>query len=161
MRSGAPIDAINTVRKRLSRIKGGRLAVAAWPAPVVTLAVSDVPGDDPAVIASGPTVPAGGSRADALAVIERHGVELPPAARAVLADPSCETPDAEHPAFAAGSFRIVAKPADAILAACEAARALGYEPVSLGADVEGEAREVAAAQAAQALALKRAAVERR
>ncbi len=154
LRSGAPIDEMNTVRKRLSRIKGGRLARAAWPAPVVTLAVSDVPGDDPAIIASGPTLPDAATNADARAVVERHGIDLPPAARALLDDPASETPKPGDPAFAHARFEIVARPADAIAAAAAAARALGYEPISLGADVEGEAREVAGAQAARALALK-------
>ena len=156
LRSGAAIDEINTVRKRLSRIKGGRLAAAAWPAPTVTLAVSDVPGDDPSVIASGPTVADRTTNAEARAVVARHGVVLPPAAMALLDDPASEPPKADHPAFQRASFHIVAKPAAAIAAACEAARALGYEPVTLGADVEGEAREVARAQAVMARELKAA-----
>jgi hydroxypyruvate reductase len=156
LRSGAPIDAMNTVRKRLSRIKGGRLAKAAWPAPVVTLAVSDVPGDDPAIIASGPTVPDPATNADALAVIARHGIVLPEAATALLSDPRSETPKPDDPAFANASFRIISEPRMAIEAAGRAARAAGYEPHILGADLEGEAREVAAAQARQALSLKAA-----
>jgi hydroxypyruvate reductase len=156
LRSGAAIDEMNTVRKRLSLIKGGRLARAAFPAPVVTLAVSDVPGDDPGIIASGPTVPDAATNADARAIVARHGIALPPLAMALLDDPAMETPKPGDPAFAASRFSIIAKPAFAIDAACDAARALGYEPVSLGADLQGEARDVAAAQAAQALALKAA-----
>lgn len=156
LRSGAAIDEINTVRKRLSRIKGGRLTAAAWPAPVVTLAVSDVPGDDPGVIASGPTVADATDNEQARAIVRRYGLDLPEAARALLDDPASEPPKNSHPAFARAEFRIVARPADAIEAACAAARALGYEPVSLGADVEGEARQVADAQARMAIDLKRA-----
>lgn len=156
LRSGAAIDEINTVRKRLSRIKGGRLAAAAYPAAMVTLAVSDVPGDDPSIIASGPTVPDHSTNAQARAIVDRYRLDLPAEARRLLADPASEPPKAGHPAFANTSFRIVAKPADAIDAACHAAEASGYEPISLGADVEGEARDVAAAHAAMALDLKAA-----
>ncbi|HVL73803.1 MAG TPA: glycerate kinase [Beijerinckiaceae bacterium] len=156
LRSGAAIGEINTLRKHLSRIKGGRLAKVAAPARVLTLAISDVPGDDPAVIASGPTVPDPSTLADALAVVARRGIDLPPSARALLADPNSESPKPGDPAFANTDFRIVARPADAVAAAAARLAAAGYEPVLLGADLEGEAREVAAAQAREALALQAA-----
>lgn len=154
LRSGAPIGEMNIVRKRLSRIKGGRLALAAAPARLLTIAVSDVPHDDPAAIASGPTVPDPSTMADARAIVARYGLKLPPAAEALLADDTNETPKPGHPAFAGSDYRIVARPADAIAAAVAAARAAGYEPIDLGPDLEGEAREVAQGQARQALALK-------
>ncbi|MBN9468396.1 MAG: DUF4147 domain-containing protein [Bosea sp.] len=154
LRSGAPIGEMNIVRKRLSRIKGGRLALAAAPARLLTIAVSDVPHDDPAAIASGPTVPDPSTMADARAIVARYGLKLPPAAEALLADEANETPKPGHPAFAGSDYRIVARPADAIAAAVAAARAAGYEPIDLGPDLEGEAREVAQRQARQALALK-------
>lgn len=154
LRSGAPIGEMNIVRKRLSRIKGGRLAVAAAPAPLLTLAISDVPGDEPTAIASGPTVPDPSTMADARAIVARYGLALPPAARALIDDDASETPKPGHPAFANSEFRIIARPLDAIAAAVAAARAAGYEPVDLGPDVEGEAREVAAAHAAMAQKLK-------
>ena len=147
LRSGANIGEINTVRKHLSRIKGGRLAEVAAPARVVTLAISDVPFDDPAVIASGPTVPDPSTLADARAIVARRGVALPPSAAALLESGLSESPKPGNPVFDCTEFRIVARPADAIAAAAAGARAAGYEPVVLGADVEGEAREVAAAHA--------------
>ncbi len=155
LRSGASIDEINTVRKRLSRIKGGRLALAAWPAPVLTLAVSDVPGDEPSIIASGPTVADASTNADARTVIARHGITLPASATSLLADPAMETPKPGDSRLSRASFRIIAKPAAAIEAAAEACVAAGYEPISLGADLEGEARTVAGAHAVQALDLQR------
>jgi glycerate 2-kinase len=147
LRSGANIGEINTLRKHLSRIKGGRLARVAAPARVLTLAISDVPHDDPAVIASGPTVPDPSTLADAWAIVRRRGVPLPASAEALLNDPASESPKPGDPAFANTEFRIVARPADAIAAPAEVARRAGYEPVALGADLEGEAREVAAAHA--------------
>lgn len=156
LRSGADIGEINTVRKRLSRIKGGRLARALSPARILTIAISDVPGDAPDVIASGPTVPDLSTSQDALAIVERRGIALSPAARALFTDPANETPKPGDPAFARAEFRLIARPADAIAAAAEAARREGYEPVSLGADVEGEAREVAEAHAELARGLRAA-----
>ncbi|GEP05914.1 glycerate kinase type-2 family protein [Methylobacterium oxalidis] len=148
LRSGAPINEINTVRKHISRIKGGRLALAARNAArILTLAISDVPFDDPAVIASGPTVPDPSTLAEARAICERRGIPLPEAARTLLNDPNNETPKAGDPAFARAEYRIIARPVDALEAAAEAARRAGYEPVMLGSDVEGEAREVAAEHA--------------
>jgi hydroxypyruvate reductase len=155
LRSGAPIGEMNIVRKRLSRIKGGRLALAAAPARLLTLAISDVPGDDPAAIASGPTVPDPSGMADARAIVARYGLALPPAAEALLADEDNETPKPGHPAFARSEYRIVARPADALAAARAALEAEGYAVIDLGPDLEGEAREVAAAHAERAKALKR------
>lgn len=156
LRCGATIGEINCVRKRLSLIKGGRLAARAAPARIAALAISDVPGDDPAVIASGPTVPDPTTTADARAIVGKYGLDLPPAARRLLDDPANETPKPGDPCFAGSSFTIVARPADALAAAAEAAAAAGYEPVLLGADLEGEARDVARAHAALALEAKSA-----
>ncbi len=147
LRSGAHIGEMNAVRKHLSRIKGGRLALLAAPARVLTLAISDVPGDDPAVIGSGPTVPDPTTLAEARAVVTRYRLELPPAVAQALADPVNETPKPGDDAFAGTEFRLIARPADSFRAAEEAVRAAGYECVALGDRVEGEAREVAAAHA--------------
>lgn len=156
LRSGAPIGDINAVRKHLSRIKGGRLArAAARSGRLLTLAVSDVPGDDPSTIASGPTVPDPTSLGDARAALARWRVEPPTGVGAALLDPANESPKPGDPAFARAELRIAVRPRDALEAAAVAARAAGYEPVLLGADVEGEARDVARDHAAQALALKR------
>lgn len=153
LRSGAAIGEINALRKRLSRIKGGRLAQAAYPARLLTLAVSDVPGDDPAVIGSGPTVPDPVSNAEALAIADRYHTPLA-AARALFEDPGNETPKPGDAIFARSDYRIVVTPAEMIAAAADIARRHGYEPVVLGANLEGEARSVAAAHARQARDLK-------
>jgi hydroxypyruvate reductase len=147
LRSGAGIGEINTVRKHLSRIKGGRLARAAYPARVVTLAISDVPGDDPAVIGSGPTVPDPSTLADARAIVARFHLDIPQAVTHALNDPANESPKPGDPAFANTDYALIARPADAFRAAQSAVRAAGYECVFLGARLEGEAREVAAAHA--------------
>ncbi|HMK81510.1 MAG TPA: glycerate kinase [Xanthobacteraceae bacterium] len=144
LRSGANIGEINTVRKHLSRIKGGRLARAAFPARVVTLAISDVPGDDPAVIGSGPTVPDPSTLADARAIVARFRLDVPEAVTRALNDPANESPKPGDPAFARTEFRLVARPADSFAAAEKAVLAAGYEVVFLGDRLEGEAREVAA-----------------
>jgi glycerate 2-kinase len=156
LRSGANIGEINTVRKHLSRIKGGRLARAAHPARVVTLAISDVPGDDPAVIGSGPTVPDPTTLADARAVVARFKLDLPEAVTRALNDPANESPKPGDPAFAQGEYHLIAKPADAFRTAEAAVRAAGYEIVFLGERLEGEAREVAAAHARMARDLQAA-----
>jgi hydroxypyruvate reductase len=156
LRSGAGIGEINTVRKHLSHIKGGRLARAAYPARIVTLAISDVPGDDPAVIGSGPTVPDPSTLADARAIVARHKLELPEAVARALNDPANESPKPGDPAFANGAFHLIARPADAFRAAEATVRAAGYECVFLGERVEGEARDVAAAHAAKARELQSA-----
>jgi hydroxypyruvate reductase len=143
LRSGATIGEINTVRKHLSRIKGGRLAARARPARVVTLAISDVPHDDPDVIGSGPTVPDPSTLAAARGIVERYGLDVPPGIRRALSDPANETPKPQDPIFRNTDFSLVARPADAFRAAREAARIAGYDCVFLGDQVEGEAREVA------------------
>ncbi len=152
--SGATITEINTVRKHLSRIKGGRLAAAAAPAAVVTLAISDVPGDDPAAIASGPTVPDPTRFADARAVLAKYRIEAPPAVEAYLEKAEEETPKPGDPVFARARFELVASPRQALAAAAEAALALKITPIVLSDRIEGEAREAARVLAAIALSLK-------
>jgi glycerate 2-kinase len=156
LKSGASIGEINTVRKHLSHLKGGRLAARAAPARVVTLAISDVPGDDPAVIGSGPTVPDPSTLADARAIVARYRLDLPPAVERALADPKNESPKPGNAAFARSEFRLVARPADAFRAAAAAVEAAGYECVLLGDRLEGEAREVAVAHASEARKLAEA-----
>lgn len=143
LKSGASIHEMNCVRKHLSAIKGGRLAAAAWPASILTLAISDVAGDDPEVIASGPTVGDPSSCADALAVLDRYAIELPPALRQRLENGELETPKPGAERLSRAAFRIVASPSLALHAAAEAARAAGVTPLILGDEIEGEAREVA------------------
>jgi glycerate 2-kinase len=147
LRSGANIGEINTVRKHLSRIKGGRLARHAHPAKLVTLAISDVPRDDPSAIGSGPTVPDPTTLADARAIVAKFKLALPDAINAALNDPKNESPKPGDPVFAGSTFALAARPADSLRAAQAAVTAAGYECISLGADVEGEAREVALAHA--------------
>lgn len=156
LRCGAPIDEINTVRKHLSRIKGGRLAALCAPAQLATLAISDVPHDDLSAIASGPTVPDTGTLADAREICARYGVALAPAIEAALSDPANETLKPEDPVFARATYQLVARPQASLEAAAELARAAGYEPLLLGDSLEGEARDVAQAQAAQAVAQQEA-----
>jgi glycerate 2-kinase len=155
LRSGANIGEINAVRKHLSRIKGGRLARRAQHARVVTLAISDVPGDDPAVIGSGPTVPDPTTLADARAIVARYRLDLPDVVTRALADPNNESPKPNDPIFARTEFKLIARPADAFRAAEREAQRLGYEPVMLGDRIEGEARDVAAEHAARARALQK------
>ena len=143
LRSGATIGEINCVRKHLSAIKGGRLGAACHPARVVSLLISDVPGDDPAVIGSGPTVPDPTTFADALAVLQTYGVAEPAAVIQHLESGAEETPKQGDPRLADAETRIVATPAMALAAAAEAARKAGYEPVVLGDALEGEARALA------------------
>jgi hydroxypyruvate reductase len=153
---GATIGEINTVRKHLSRIKGGRLAARAYPARVVTLAISDVPGDDAAVIGSGPSVPDPTTLAQARAIIARHGLALPEAVARALDDPANETPKPGDAVFARTAFHLVARPADAFRAAEARVLAAGYECIALGDRVEGEARAVAAEHAKLARDLRSA-----
>jgi hydroxypyruvate reductase len=154
LRSGATIDETNTVRKHLSRIKGGRLALRARPARVVTLAISDVPRDAPDVIGSGPTVPDPSTLSAARSVIARYRLQVPAAIAAALLDPANETPKPQDAIFSDTEFTIVARPADAFRAAREAARAADYDCVFLGDQIEGEAREVAQEHARIALDLR-------
>ena len=147
LRSGAPIGEINTVRKHLSRIKGGRLARAGQRAEIVTLAISDVPHDDASAIASGPTVPDPTTLADARGIVAKYNLAVDDAVRRALEDPrneSCKEGDA---AFARARCELIAKPADSLHAAVRIAKDAGYEIVNLGADLEGEARDVAAEHA--------------
>lgn len=156
LRSGANITEINTVRKHLSRIKGGRLAALSQPARVVTLAISDVPGDDPAVIGSGPTVPDPSTLADARAVLARYNIEPPASIAAALQDAANESPKPGDAAFANAAYHLIARPVDSFIATERLVREAGLEPILLGDNLEGEAREVAAAQAAKARELKAA-----
>jgi glycerate-2-kinase len=139
LRSGASIGEINCVRKHLSAIKGGRLAAAAYPASVLTLAISDVPGDDPAVIASGPTVGDPSSCADALRVLDAYAIEVPPAVRQRLVSGELETPKPGDPRLARSEFRLIASPRQMLEAAAAEARRLGIAPLILGDALEGEA----------------------
>ncbi|MCX7381656.1 MAG: glycerate kinase [Alphaproteobacteria bacterium] len=138
--SGATISEMNCLRKHLSAIKGGRLAAAAAPARVVTLAISDVPGDDPAVIASGPTVPDPTSFADARALLARYDIAPSPAVAARLARDADETPKPGE--LPNAEFRMIATPAMALAACADRARALGITPLILGDALEGESREM-------------------
>ena len=142
LRSGAGIAEMNCVRKHLSAIKGGRLALAAAPARVVGLIVSDVPGDDPATIASGPTTPDPTTSADALAILTRYAIDAPACVLAHLESAVAETPKSGDPRFANVSNVIVAAPRLSLAAAAAAARSAGVTPLDLGDAIEGEAREV-------------------
>ncbi len=158
LRSGASINEMNCVRRHLSAIKGGRLAAACHPARVLTLALSDVPGDDPVNIASGPTAPDPTTCADALAIVRRYGdpttcadalaivrrygIELPPAVRAVLESGRGESVKPGDPRLARAEVRLIATPQIALEAAAEVARAAGIAPLLLGDSIEGESRDV-------------------
>lgn len=154
LRSGATIGEINTVRKHLSRIKGGRLARHASPAKLVTIAISDVPRDDPSAIGSGPTVPDPTTLNDARAIVAKYRLDLPTSVTAALADAKNESPKPGDPAFAGSQFVLAARPDDSLRAAEAAVRAAGYDCISLGDQVEGEARAVAAAHAKLARELR-------
>jgi hydroxypyruvate reductase len=151
LRSGAPIGEINTVRKHLSRIKGGRLARAGQRAEIVTLAISDVPHDDPSAIASGPTVPDPTTLSDARAIVAKYGLDVGDAVRRALDDPANESCKPGDPAFARAQFELIARPQASLDAAIKVAADAGYATIDLGADLEGEAREVAADHARLAL----------
>jgi glycerate 2-kinase len=153
LRSGANIGEMNAVRKHLSRIKGGRLALRAKPARVVTLAISDVPGDEPAVIGSGPTVPDPSTLTDARAVLARYRLDVPAAVLRALDNPANESPK-PGPIFDATEYKLIARPADAFRAVEQIVRDAGYECVMLGDRVEGEARTVAAEHTRRARALQ-------
>src|SRR5262245_17065316 len=160
LKSGADIHEMNTVRRHISRIKGGRLRKAT-PAPMLTLAISDVPGDDPATIGSGPTVADPSTLADARCVLLRRqptmaalGLSIPASVEAALAARGNETPKPDDPAFKSAEYRVIATPAVALQQAARAARQAGYEVLSLGDAVTGEAREVAQQHAELARAAK-------
>jgi glycerate 2-kinase len=151
LRSGAPIGEMNVVRKHLSRIKGGRLARAGQRAEIVTLAISDVPHDDPSAIASGPTVPDPTTLADARALVARYNLTIDDAVRRALDDPNNESCKPGDAAFARAQFELIARPKASLDAAVRIAKDAGYDIIELGADLEGEAREVAADHAQLAL----------
>ncbi|PBB91920.1 glycerate kinase [Mesorhizobium sp. WSM3864] len=148
--SGAPIAAMNTIRKHVSTIKGGRLAGAAHPARVVSLVVSDIPGDNPALVASGPTVPDTGSRADALASIAAYGMSLPDAVMAHIQSAAADAPRSDDPRFAGNEVHLIASAGVSLEAAAAAAKRQGIEAVILSDSIEGEAREVGGVHAAVA-----------
>ena len=152
--SGADISEMNCVRKHLSAVKGGRLAAAAAPARVVSLVISDVPGDDLSVIASGPTTPDPTTSADALAILTRYRIAAPEHVLAHLRNPASETSKPGDPAFARVENRLIAAPILSLRAAAEAARAAGVTPLILGDAIEGEAREVGKALAGVALSCR-------
>jgi hydroxypyruvate reductase len=149
---GAPIGEMNTVRKHLSRIKGGRLAAACHPASVWTLTISDVPGDDPAVIASGPTVADDSTCEQALAILDRYGIAIPTPVRQALQDGSLETPKSSSGLFASHQVKMLATPMQSLQAAAEAVRAAGLHAYVLSDEIEGESREIAKMHAALARA---------
>jgi len=140
--SGATISEMNTVRKHLSAIKGGRLARAAYPAKVVALMISDVPGDDPSIIASGPTVPDPSTKADAIGIVEKYTLDLPENVRRAL-ETGEETPKPGDPCFERVENIMIATPQASLEAAAEVARKAGVTPVILGDSIEGESRDVA------------------
>jgi hydroxypyruvate reductase len=151
--SGANIGEMNCVRKHLSRIKGGRLAAACAPARVVTLTISDVPGDDPSVIASGPTVPDATSCADAVAILQRYGIDVPGAVMSLLEQGALETPKPGDPVFRDQQVHLIATPQQSLEAAAAAARAAGLDAHVLSDEMEGESREVGKVHAALARAV--------
>ena len=153
--SGASISEMNCVRKHLSRIKGGRLAAACAPAQVVTLTISDVPGDDPSIIASGPTVPDATSCAEAVAILQRYGIEVPGAIMSLLEQGALETPKPDDPLFGGHAVHLIATPRQSLEAAAAAARAAGIEAHILSDEIEGESRDVAKVHAALARAVAR------
>ncbi len=154
LRSGASITEMNCVRRHLSAIKGGRLAAACHPARVVNLLISDVPGDNPMDIASGPTVADSSSCADALEIVRRYGIELPDAARALLETGAGETIKPADERLGGVSTHLIATPQQALEAAAEVARAAGITPVLLGDRLEGEARDVGKVLAGIALQVR-------
>jgi glycerate 2-kinase len=153
LNSGAAIDEMNCVRKHLSAIKGGRLAARCAPARVVTLLISDVPGDAPEVIGSGPTVPDSSSCADALRILQRYGIDIPAAARAGLDSGAFETPKPGDERFAGHEVHMIATPQQSLEAAAALARTAGVEAHILSDQIEGESREVGKVHAALARAV--------
>lgn len=150
LRSGATISEMNCVRKHLSAIKGGRLALACAPARVVTLLISDVPGDDPGIIASGPTLPDPTTCAEALAILRKYRIEIPAALERHLVSGAGETPKPGDPRFAHNEHHVIATAQHALEAAAATARAAGITPYILSDDMEGEARDVGMVHAALA-----------
>lgn len=148
LKSGATIFEMNCVRKHLSAIKGGRLALACAPARVVTLMISDIPGDDPGIIASGPTLVDATTCTDALAVLDKYQIKVPAEVRAHLLDGRDETPKPGDPRLAANTHHVIATAHQALQAAADAALAAGITPYILSDDMEGEARDIGLAHAA-------------
>ncbi|MES2973698.1 MAG: glycerate kinase [Pseudomonadota bacterium] len=155
LNSGANISEMNCVRKHLSRIKGGRLAAACAPARVVTLTISDVPGDDASIIASGPTVPDATSCADALAILRRYGIKVPGGIMSLLEQGALETPKPGDAVFTGHEVHMIATPQQSLEAAAAVARAAGLEAHILSDEMEGESREVGKVHAALARAVAR------
>jgi len=153
--SGAPIDAMNAVRKQVSRIKGGRLAALAHPARVVSLVVSDIPGDNLALVASGPTIPDTSTAADALRIIDRYRLDLPEAVISHIRDGQDRPPSPTDPRFAGNEVTLVASAAVSLEAAARAVRAAGIEAVILSDAIEGEAVEIGRMHAALAAEIAR------
>jgi len=143
LRSGASISEINCVRKHLSAIKGGRLGLACTPARLVTLLISDVPGDDPSIIASGPTLPDPTTCEDALTILQRYGIDIPEAVGQVLTEGAGETPKPDDPRFRRHEVHMVATPQRSLEAAADAAASMGFTPHILSDAIEGESRDVA------------------
>jgi hydroxypyruvate reductase len=152
LKSGANIGEMNCVRKHLSRIKGGRLAAACAPAQVVTLAISDVPGDDPSVIASGPTVPDATTCADALQILQRYQIEISSDVLNALQASKWESPKPGDLAFASSTVHLIATPQQSLLAAASLAESKGLRAYVLSDEMEGESREVGKVHAALARA---------
>ena len=152
LNSGANISEMNCLRKHLSRIKGGRLAAACAPARVVTLTISDVPGDDPSIIASGPTVPDATTCADALAILKRYVIAVPAAVLALLESGALETPKPDDAVFIGHEVHMIATPQQSLEAAATAASAMGINAYILSDEMEGESREVGKVHAALARA---------
>jgi glycerate 2-kinase len=150
LNSGAPISEMNCVRKHLSRVKGGRLAAACFPAKVVTLTISDVPGDDPSIIASGPTVPDDTTCAQALAILKRYNIDVPSSIAEQLASGALETPKSGDPLFEGHVVHMTATPQQSLEAAAEVVRSAGLRAYILSDDMEGESREVGTVHAALA-----------
>ncbi|WDZ79040.1 glycerate kinase (plasmid) [Ensifer adhaerens] len=146
--SGAPISAMNAVRKHVSMIKGGRLAAAAYPAKVVSLIVSDIPGDDPALVASGPTLADASTREDALTLIERYSLDLPASVMAWIKSPDSAAPSPDDQRFSRNEVRLIASASVSLEAAAAQARSAGIEAIILSDAIEGEARDVGGVHAA-------------
>lgn len=155
LRSGATISQMNTVRRHLSAIKGGHLAAACHPARVVNLIISDVPGDNPADVASGPTVADASTCADALAILERYQVQIPDHVRRILESGASETIKPDDPRMTGVDTRVIASSQHALMAAADVARKAGITPLVLGDAIEGESREVAIVMAAIAAQVRR------
>ncbi len=147
LKAGARIHEINCVRKHLSRFKGGRLAAYASPATLVTLAISDVPGDEPETIGSGPTCPDPTTLAEARSIVSKYALDVSPSIKSALSDLANETPKPGDPIFANARYELVATGRDSLEAAGELARSFGYDVIMLGDSLEGEARDVAQSHA--------------